>query len=74
MDELHRHNGALVRTAHDLRRMLQQALTTMESALGAAVPVAEQHEEHPSEYMLPAEDIDEMRSIITVIKAWREAK
>ncbi|HFQ92034.1 MAG TPA: hypothetical protein ENK29_04060 [Chromatiales bacterium] len=70
MDELVCHNGRLVRAANDLRLMLRRAENAIGQVIDAAEPIARQHEDEPVEYAVPAEDIDELRAVLVVARAW----
>ncbi len=50
--------------------MLRRAENAIGQVLDAAEPIAGQHEDEPVEYAVPAEDIDELRAVLVVARAW----
>ena len=74
IDALIRHNGALVRRANDMRLLLARTMDQITVVLDAAEPVAAQHEDEPSEFVVPAEDMQELRDTLVAVRAWCRAE
>jgi len=74
INALIRHNGALVRLANDRRLLLARTMDQVTVVLDAAEPVAAQHEDEPSEFVVPAEDMQELRDTLVAVRAWCRAE